>query len=193
MAQSRVDRQQTYHCKTGGGAPGYPLTMATALSRFLLACQGLPGTNGKGVRRVREWVFRRCGQPEVFRPDIFFPHAQLAPDVAVELSRGTLRISRCALSMEGVATAVLDRAALDGRKAQDDGADPRVLDAGAGQPAAAIGSRSGLAPCGRRPTERQKKSTLTSGRWREVGAPMLQEHGLLGIEASGEPGSGPPT
>ena len=166
MAQSRVDRQQTYHCKTGGGTPGYPLTMATALSRFLLACQGLPGTNGKGVRRVREWVFRRCGQPEVFRPDIFFPHAQLVPDTAAELSRGTPRSSRCALSMDGVATVVLavkGRAGLDRRKARDDGADPRALEAGASRPAAATGSRSGFAPCGRRPTERQKKSTLTSG------------------------------
>ena len=69
MVQSRVDRQQMYHCKTGGGAPGYPLTVAAAHSRFLLACQGLPGTHGRGVRRVMEWVFRRCGQPEVWRTD----------------------------------------------------------------------------------------------------------------------------
>lgn len=47
----------------------YPLTIVDAHSRFLLACQALPGTGSRGARATFERVFREYGLPEVIRTD----------------------------------------------------------------------------------------------------------------------------
>lgn len=47
----------------------YPLTIVDAHSRYLLACQALPGTNTRGARATFERVFRDYGLPEVIRTD----------------------------------------------------------------------------------------------------------------------------
>jgi putative transposase len=47
----------------------YPLTVVDAHSRYLLACQALPGTKTRGARATFERVFREYGLPEVIRTD----------------------------------------------------------------------------------------------------------------------------
>lgn len=47
----------------------YPLTIADLHTRYLLACQALPGTNARGARATFERVFREYGLPEVIRTD----------------------------------------------------------------------------------------------------------------------------
>lgn len=47
----------------------YPLTVVDAHSRFLLACQALPGTAVRGARATFERVFREYGLPDVIRTD----------------------------------------------------------------------------------------------------------------------------
>ena len=88
MVQSRVDRQQTYHCKTGGGAPGYPPDRGRRPLPFLARLPGVAwdqwqrgaARHGMGLPPVRS----AGGLEDGHRPDILFPHAQLAPDAAVE-------------------------------------------------------------------------------------------------------------
>jgi transposase InsO family protein len=47
----------------------YPLTIVDAHSRFLLACQALPGTAVRGAKATFERAFREYGLPEVIRTD----------------------------------------------------------------------------------------------------------------------------
>lgn len=47
----------------------YPLTVVDAHSRYLLACQALPGTHTRGARATFERVFTEYGLPEVIRTD----------------------------------------------------------------------------------------------------------------------------
>ena len=63
--------------RTGDGMAVYPLTLMDAHSRYLLACQGLAGTHGSGVRERMERVFREYGLPEVIRSDNGTPFASV--------------------------------------------------------------------------------------------------------------------
>lgn len=63
--------------KTGDGVPAYPLTVADAHSRYLLACQGFGAIRGQGVRRAMERVFREYGLPEAIRTDNGPPFASV--------------------------------------------------------------------------------------------------------------------
>ena len=59
----------------------YPLTVADEHTRYLLACDGKRSTEGKGVRRTFEKLFREHGMPEGIRTDngipFVVPHAIL--------------------------------------------------------------------------------------------------------------------
>ena len=55
--------------KTGDGSWCYPLTVADEHTRYLLACDGLSSTEGKGVRSTFERLFREYGVPEGIRTD----------------------------------------------------------------------------------------------------------------------------
>jgi putative transposase len=55
--------------RTGDGRLCYPLTIADAHTRFLLACDGLSSTEHRGARAVFERVFRSYGLPAVIRSD----------------------------------------------------------------------------------------------------------------------------
>ncbi len=55
--------------KTRDGWRCYPLTIQDGFSRYLLACQGLPGTRFLDTKRVFTRVFREFGLPERIRTD----------------------------------------------------------------------------------------------------------------------------
>jgi len=55
----------------------YPLTVEDAHSRYLLCCQGLESTHGRGVEGRLEGVFREYGLPEVIRSDNGAPFASV--------------------------------------------------------------------------------------------------------------------
>lgn len=55
--------------RTGDGEVCYPLTIADAHTRFLLAVDGLPSTAHTGAQQVVERVFREYGLPLVIRSD----------------------------------------------------------------------------------------------------------------------------
>jgi putative transposase len=63
---------------TGDGRRCYPLTMADAHTRFLLACDGLSSTAHASAQAVFERVFRTYGLPEVIRSDNGSPFASKA-------------------------------------------------------------------------------------------------------------------
>lgn len=63
------------HFKTGDGIYCYPLTVADLHSRYLLGCQGLLSTRGRGVRPVFERFFREYGLPLAIRTDNGVPFA----------------------------------------------------------------------------------------------------------------------
>jgi putative transposase len=63
---------------TGDGRRCYPLTMADAHTRFLLACQGLNSTAHRESHAVFDRVFREKGLPEVIRSDNGPPFASKA-------------------------------------------------------------------------------------------------------------------
>jgi transposase InsO family protein len=63
------------HFRTRDGLYCYPLTIADQHTRFLLACQGLRSTKGRGVRTVFEQVFRAFGLPQAIRTDNGVPFA----------------------------------------------------------------------------------------------------------------------
>jgi len=63
--------------KTGDGMEVYPLTVEDAHSRYLLCCQGLESTHGRGVEGRLEGVFREYGLPEVIRSDNGAPFASV--------------------------------------------------------------------------------------------------------------------
>jgi putative transposase len=64
--------------RTLDGLPCYPLTIADAHTRFILAVDGLPSTAYVGVRPVMERVFREYGLPAVIRSDNGGPFATKA-------------------------------------------------------------------------------------------------------------------
>jgi putative transposase len=64
--------------RTLDGIMCYPLTMADAHTRFLLAVDGLPSTAHAGARVVVERVFREYGLPAVIRSDNGGPFATKA-------------------------------------------------------------------------------------------------------------------
>jgi len=61
--------------RTGDGRYCYPLTVADLHSRYLLACQGLRSTEGRGVLPVLEQLFREHGLPRAIRSDNGVPFA----------------------------------------------------------------------------------------------------------------------
>jgi transposase InsO family protein len=63
------------HFRTRDGLYCYPLTIADQHTRYLLACQGLRSTKGRGVRDVFEEAFRTFGLPHAIRTDNGVPFA----------------------------------------------------------------------------------------------------------------------
>jgi transposase InsO family protein len=63
------------HFRTRDGLYCYPLTIADQHTRYLLACQGLLATKGRGVRAVFEETFRTFGLPRAIRTDNGVPFA----------------------------------------------------------------------------------------------------------------------
>jgi len=68
------------------------LTVTDNFSRYLLACRGLPGTNGAGVRPWLERVFREYGLPEAIRTDNGPPFASLALGGISQLSKWWIQL-----------------------------------------------------------------------------------------------------
>jgi len=64
--------------KTRDGRYCYPLTVQDGFSRYLLACQGLPGTVYSSSKRVFTKLFREYGLPERIRSDNGPPFASVA-------------------------------------------------------------------------------------------------------------------
>jgi len=64
--------------RTGDGKLCYPLTMADAYTRFLLAVDVLPSTAHTGTQAVVERVFREHGLPRVIRSDNGCPFSSKA-------------------------------------------------------------------------------------------------------------------
>lgn len=64
--------------RVGTGELCYPLTIADACSRYLLACDGLRGTSTEAARPVFERVFRECGLPERILSDNGAPFGSTA-------------------------------------------------------------------------------------------------------------------
>jgi transposase InsO family protein len=64
--------------RVGTGELCYPLTIADAHSRYLLACDGLRGTSTEAARPVFERVFRACGLPERILSDNGAPFGSTA-------------------------------------------------------------------------------------------------------------------
>lgn len=63
------------HFRTRDGIYCYPLTIADQHTRYLLTCQGLLATKGRGVRAVFEHTFRTFGLPHAIRTDNGVPFA----------------------------------------------------------------------------------------------------------------------
>lgn len=64
--------------RVGTGEVCYPLTIADAHSRYLLACEGLRNTSTEAARPVFERVFRTCGLPERILSDNGAPFGSTA-------------------------------------------------------------------------------------------------------------------
>ena len=64
--------------RTRDGIYCYPLTVQDGFSRYLLGCQGLPGTRYRESRRVFIRLFREYGLPERIRTDNGVPFASMA-------------------------------------------------------------------------------------------------------------------
>jgi putative transposase len=77
---------------TGDGHWCYPLTVMDHASRYLLGCQGLPGTRGAETRAVFERLFRRNGLPERLRTDNGVPFASLGSAGLSRLSIWWIRL-----------------------------------------------------------------------------------------------------
>lgn len=77
---------------TGDGRWCYPLTVMDHSSRYLLGCQGLPGTHGAPTRAVFERLFRRYGLPERMRTDNGVPFASLGTAGLSRLSIWWIRL-----------------------------------------------------------------------------------------------------
>jgi putative transposase len=77
---------------TGDARWCYPLTVMDHASRYLLGCQGLPGTRGAQTRAVFERLFRRYGLPERMRTDNGVPFASLGTAGLSRLSIWWIRL-----------------------------------------------------------------------------------------------------
>ncbi|MFG1691677.1 helix-turn-helix domain-containing protein, partial [Gemmatimonadota bacterium] len=66
------------HFKTRNGIYCYPLTVQDGFSRYLLACQSLPGTTYAGSRPVFARLFQEFGLPDRIRTDNGVPFASMA-------------------------------------------------------------------------------------------------------------------
>jgi transposase InsO family protein len=64
--------------KTLDGIYCYPLTIQDGFSRYVIACQGLPGATHAGSRQVFTRVFQEFGLPERLRTDNGVPFASTA-------------------------------------------------------------------------------------------------------------------
>ena len=78
--------------KTRDGAWCYPLTVMDHASRYLLGCQGLPGTRFEETRAVFERLFREYGLPERIRTDNGVPFASLGVGNLSRLSVWWIRL-----------------------------------------------------------------------------------------------------
>lgn len=70
----------------------YPLTVMDHTSRYLLGCQGLPGTRGAETQVVFERLFRRYGLPERLRTDNGVPFASVGTAGLSRLSIWWIRL-----------------------------------------------------------------------------------------------------
>ncbi len=78
--------------KTGDGEYCYPLTVVDGYSRYLLACQALPGTLLAPTRATFVRVFREYGLPERIRTDNGVPFATCALGRLSRLSAWWIRL-----------------------------------------------------------------------------------------------------
>jgi putative transposase len=70
----------------------YPLTLIDGFSRYLLRCEALPSTDGRGVRRVLESAFEEYGLPARIRSDNGSPFASTGPGGLSALSAWWVRL-----------------------------------------------------------------------------------------------------
>lgn len=80
------------HFPTRDGVRCYPLTIVDGYSRYLLACQALPGQTYVASRPVFEQLFREAGLPERIRTDNGTPFATTALCRLSELSVWWLKL-----------------------------------------------------------------------------------------------------
>lgn len=78
--------------KTADGRWCYPLTVMDHASRYLLGCQGLPGTRLRETQTVFERLFRQYGLPERIRTDNGVPFASLGVAGLSQLSVWWIRL-----------------------------------------------------------------------------------------------------
>jgi len=78
--------------KLGNDKVCYPLTLTDNYSRYLLACDALPGLKLSGVRPVYERLFREFGLPDAIRTDNGYPFAQVCLGGLSPLSIWLLRL-----------------------------------------------------------------------------------------------------
>ncbi len=70
----------------------YPLTATDHFSRYLLACEGLEHTRGRGARSVFKTIFREFGLPDAIRTDNGSPFASTGLLGLTQLSVWWLRL-----------------------------------------------------------------------------------------------------
>ena len=78
--------------KTHNGRWCYPLTVMDHASRYLLVCEGLPGTRFNETRAIFERAFRHYGLPERLRTDNGVPFASLGVGGLSQLSVWWIRL-----------------------------------------------------------------------------------------------------
>ena len=78
--------------RTRDGVYCYPLTIQDGYSRFLLACQALPGTRLEATKQVFKRVFMAYGLPERIRTDNGVPFASMALARLSQLSAWWIRL-----------------------------------------------------------------------------------------------------
>lgn len=78
--------------KTTDGRWCYPLTVMDHASRFLLGCEGLPGTRHEQTQQVFERLFREYGLPERIRTDNGVPFASVGVGNLSRLSVWWIRL-----------------------------------------------------------------------------------------------------
>jgi transposase InsO family protein len=78
--------------RLGGGSYCYPLTVTDQVSRFLLACEGMPAISDQAARDAFEDVFQTYGLPAVMRSDNGVPFASTGLAGLTRLSVYWLRL-----------------------------------------------------------------------------------------------------